>query len=68
MLFKPMLIDLPGSHNPDPLYPLTRKPVVISTETKFIRDLHRYMIAEPISAFEYLLVTSGNYDQIHFLG
>ncbi|HSZ85945.1 MAG TPA: hypothetical protein VK787_07930 [Puia sp.] len=65
-LLKPMLIDMPGSHGPDPLYLLTRKPVVISTETKFVRELHQYANAKPVSALERLLVTSGNHDEIHF--
>jgi hypothetical protein len=30
--FKPMLIDLPGSYCPDPLYLLTKKPILVSSE------------------------------------
>ena len=48
--FKPMLIDLPRSYFPEPLYLLTKKPVLISGENQFGPNRYRSMEAAPISA------------------
>jgi hypothetical protein len=48
--YKPVLIDMPSSHYPDPLYRLKNESVGISTETNFAREQYVYTITKPISA------------------
>jgi hypothetical protein len=65
-LYKPVLIDMPGPHNPEPLYRLKNQSVGISTETNFAGKQYAYTITDPISAYAHLLVTSGKTENPFF--